>query len=414
MRTSIKILKHIFKKRIAASSLFLAITVSFIITVHLSAMFLLSVYQRQYATDNLKVKKLVHNMNEGITFILQNYEQFEYYKMHAVDLFGEQSDSILIEKHYWGWYDQVELTSIDALDSLHKTIVIGSAAVPREQRTAIYIANHSEVININSDSYIKGNIALPFRGYKSKVGLGMPTLPRLSASLSNAQLPVLREDRIKEFSSLLKLLKTNKDCVEPLLKRNQLTAYENIVDCSSQTIPQEGFNMPTILFSSTSLVINQGYLLSNVIIYAPSVIIKSGFKGDVQVFCTDSIIVEDNCILNYPSTLTLIKQLDDSHKSITIGQNCSIGGAIISIDEEPGFQKCQIRIGKQSIVHGTIYSMGMLENHAKIYGTIMSANVTDGTLVNDLGTIWIDATANPDIYGEPILFSTNKTYEFIK
>ena len=414
MKAELTKLKQFFKKRIAASSLFLAITVSFIITVNLSAMFLLSVYQRQYATDNLKVKKLVHNIDEGITFMLQNYEQFEYNKTYSVDLFGDQSDSVLLQKQYWGWYDQVGLTSIDALDSLHKTIVVGSAAVTKEQRTAIYIENHSEVININSDSYIKGSLVLPFSGYKSKRGLGVPSLPKLSASLSTSQLPVLREARVSEFSSILKLIKTNKVGVESLLKKNASATYENIFDCSTQPIPSEGFAKPTILYSSNRLIIDQVNALSNVIIYAPSVIVKSGFKGDVQVFCTDSIIVEDNCILNYPSTLTLIKQSNDYRKFISIGQNCRVSGAVISIDEAPGFQKSYIRIGQQTIIYGLVYCMGMLENHAKIYGTIMAGDITDGELVNDLGTIWIDATANPAIYGDPILFNTNKGYVFIK
>lgn len=406
-------LKQLLKKRIPASSLFLAITVSLIITVNLSGMFLLTLYQRQYATDNLNVKKLIHTIDEGITFILQNYGQLDYNKPYSVDLFGEQNDSLLLEKKYWGWYDQVNLTATDGSDSLHKRILVGSAAVSKGERIAIYIENRSEHININNDSYIKGKIILPFRGYKSKNGLGTPSLPHLEAELSATQLPLLREDRLKAFSTILKVIKENKSAVEMLLKNNNPLAIGKIIDCSKERIPAP-ISTPTIIYSSTALIIDKEYSLKDLIIYAPSVVIRSGFIGDVQIFCTDSIIVEDHCILNYPSALTLTKHANNSPKTIKIGQHCQVNGAVIAIDEAFGFERCRIRIGQYSIIYGTIYSMGMLENHAKIYGTIISSEVTDGTLINDIGTIWIDATAIPEIYGEPMLFAESKKYEFIR
>jgi hypothetical protein len=400
-------------KRTRASALFLAIIVSFIITVTLSAIFLLAIYQRQYASDNLKVKKLVHRIDEGITCVLQNYDQFDYKKSYEIDLFGDQTDSITFIKQYWGWYDRASIYASDITDSLQKTITIGVASLPKNMRIALFVANRAEHININNDSYIKGALVLPFKGYKSKAGLGLPILPHLPATASTSQLPPIREDRLKEFSVILRKLQTDKNSVQAFLNVNKSIAAENNIDCSNQQIPSEIKN-PTILYSSQTIVINQNNVLKNVIIYAPSVVIQSGFKGDLQVFCSDSILVEDNCTLNYPSTLTLIKQMNNSLKSIKVGQHCIVNGAIIAVDEAVGFERCFMRIGEQSVIRGTIYSSGMLENHAKIYGTIYANEITDGTLVNDAGTIWVDAQGISGVYGEPILFLSSKKYEFIK
>ena len=57
--------------------------------------------------------------------------------------------------------------------------------------------------------------------------------------------------------------------------------------------------------SSDSITIQSENLFKDVLIVAPKVRIKSAFRGSVQILATDTVIIEEGCKLEYPSSVIM-------------------------------------------------------------------------------------------------------------
>lgn len=100
------------------------------------------------------------------------------------------------------------------------------------------------------------------------------------------------------------------------------------------------------------------------IIIARKARIISGFRGSLQVFARDSIVVEDSVTLDFPSGLF-------SQTHVSIGDNSVINGYVIVTPSESIVTKSAYKQSKTACVRGLIHIGGAAQIQGIISGTAM-------------------------------------------
>lgn len=125
----------------------------------------------------------------------------------------------------------------------------------------------------------------------------------------------------------------------------------------------------TVLFAD-ELVISASSEINEAIIIARKVIIEEGFTGSMQLFCTDTVLVEKNVTLMYPSGIYVEAKIDSP--VVSLSGNSEINGYVIILgriqDEEllfPSYIQSET-----SILRGLLYVDGTTNIRGKIYGAI--------------------------------------------
>jgi len=124
------------------------------------------------------------------------------------------------------------------------------------------------------------------------------------------------------------------------------------------------------LFSDNEIYLNPSANLQNIIVVGRKIVLKSGFVGQIQVFASDTIVVEDNVKLLYPSNLTVIDS-KGNQKLIYLGKKSEIQGAVwIWNPATDNNNSLIIRIEPGAVVKGQIYSPGRIQLSGDVWGTL--------------------------------------------
>jgi hypothetical protein len=146
-----------------------------------------------------------------------------------------------------------------------------------------------------------------------------------------------------------------------------------------ETLSHISFNGNIILFSDTTVVIDQSAVLSNTLIFARYILVKAGFHGTCQLFATDSIRVEHDCVFNYPSCLGVLRfKASDFSTALRlfIGENTRVSGLVFTYDKNfTSSKQPYVELGKKVSVTGQVYSQGILalKNGIVINGSVFTS-----------------------------------------
>ena len=127
-----------------------------------------------------------------------------------------------------------------------------------------------------------------------------------------------------------------------------------------------------VLFSTKELEVDSTSQMTDIVLIAPRIIIKKGFKGEIQAFAIQSIIVEENCSLDYPSQLCVIQSEKNRYNPsdsliISIDKNSYVkGGILIKSSGLTSF----VRIENGAKAVGQVYCPGLVELMGEIEGTL--------------------------------------------
>ena len=123
-----------------------------------------------------------------------------------------------------------------------------------------------------------------------------------------------------------------------------------------------------VVQSSSAIVIGASCFLENVILIAPKVSFESGFKGVVQVIASDTVLLSDSVVLNYPSSICLLG--DATFPFVQLNPYSLIKG-IVFVDNKQltrGYNP-NIRIEKKAEIYGQVYCNGAVELKGNIKGS---------------------------------------------
>jgi hypothetical protein len=175
-----------------------------------------------------------------------------------------------------------------------------------------------------------------------------------------------------------------------------------------------------VIIQSDSLIeVDQTTTFSNVILIAPVIRIKRNVIGAFQAIASDSIIVEKNCTLLYPSALVLLKDKRvSSQNTITVMDSSVVNGVIFTLADSSDMEKSKVELGTQTIMNGVVYVQGYLSLKGKVNGSVLANYLlyqkTPSMFINYLVDAVINRNKLSPYYIGPEVFDNYKMRDLIQ
>ncbi len=367
-------------RKLKAHALFFTLIISLIIAMTCSAVIMLAYYHRSRVLQDRLQKRLCLNAESAIRLALATDQE-----NGVIDLYNEERDSVLIKRMPWGIFDVV---SVDAFSQHHhfsKAVQYGFPPKSSD-KTALYLADLNRPLSLCGKTTIKGDCYLPKAGAKrayieGKSYVGKQLLYGKQQD-SKPELPPLNKTWLSSIKDGLNgnfpfpTKPFNLDAEEENTKFSQsfldttclINGISEIADSISGNF---------IVHSSRPVFIDKQASLEHLIVFAPGIIVEDGFKGNLQLFATDSILIGKDVLLEYPSVAGLLKTTTtETQPFIRLGENSQLQGIAFTQQDAYDRMRTKLSIGSKAIVHGQVYTDGFLELKGSVYGKVECAKFT--------------------------------------
>jgi hypothetical protein len=341
-----------------AAALYIVIIVSLLIAVISASLLTIAFYYRLEVQKKIRMDKLMTNMESGTAILLS--EGFKTYDEDKIlDLYGDQKDSLILNKTRWGVFDLQILKSFELKDTLKRSFLSGNMF---KDQGAIYLADEDRPLSVSGNTQITGNGELPKAGLKQAYVDGRPyegkELIKGSIKPSGRELPPLDDELLKRIETYLKPMDGIPFDVKDSIS-NSFFNKELIYKLTSdqQEIGQVKIRGKIILVSDTTVKISSSAILEDVQIYARAIVIESGFKGSCQLFARDSIIIGRDCDFLYPSFAGVFKpDISQIQAKVSLDSASHFSGILLGHESKRTDLQTLVSLGKNTLINGEIYA----------------------------------------------------------
>ena len=376
------IIRSLFTKKLPSGALQLAVIISFIVIL-MCSFFIMQLYMSSRFVDEGQIlTRKIHNTSSVITktlakLSLQNEDFIEVYN----------KDSVHVQVKHWGVF-KIIAAEINGRYPVKQSYILG--IVPDTSK-AIYVANDDQYLAIAGKSIVKGKAFVPRLGirpeYIGSIGF-TGTFGKIEKS--DKDLPKVNEEFEKQIIALYNLLKqplgVNKDYTDSLCR----SFFDSTIIIQNPEYISPYIRGNIVIIDNRSIELDYKNDCKDIICIAPYIRIKSGFKGSLQAFATDSIIIDSDVILENPSFLCVYR--DELDRLVTpkiiIKEKAKVAGGIYFQVPELYKNYARVTIKEKAQVYGTIYSLNFVENQGEVFGTIYTkyffAKTTRGVYKNML------------------------------
>lgn len=370
---------------IKAGSLFYAIVISLIIAIVSSSLILFSYLSHiQFETFEIN-ERLQLNADSGLNLLLSKQSIVGINEKKIVDLYGQGNDSVELIRKSWGAYEIAISKAVFKNTSILRIAQTGYGQ-DTSKTYSLYLSDEDKPFAVCGKTQIKGTAFLPKAGVKrayieGQNFIGDKLIDGITKQ-SEKSLPKFNEELIEN--------------IQAIFSNKQLSETDSVVsingDLSVDSLKNSFLNNSLIFYSAGSLKISEGFYSGNiavvsdkqitisatanvhdVMIVAPRVIVEKGFKGNLQIFASDSVIIEKNVTLTYPSVIGLIRNNSSpSVAAIVLNENDTIMGNLFAYKKaEDVLKQSGLVLDEKSFVYGQIYSNGYADIKGEIYGSLM-------------------------------------------
>jgi len=359
-----------------ASALYIVIVIALVMAVICSSLIAAAYFYKLQYQKTSRYNQLKNNLESGINILLES--RSEIVPLKKIDLFHSENDTVILDYQPWGLYHVGISKAFIQQDTLARAFTIGSQ-IDSVQWSALYIIDEDRNISVSGKTSIKGTAYLPKAGIKEAyvnnqayqgdkrlvIGLKKTSkreLPALDVELLSQLEKQFKHDSNHGDTSLLKKDSVKQSFLNPTLNFDFGKKIKSINNRLEGNI---------IIRSDTTVIIEPTAHLKDILIYAKAIQVKRGFKGNCQLFATDSIQVEEDCKFTYPSVLGVFNfdSQAQGQRKLTLGDRTTVNGTITTYEEAKNDLVPVVSLDKAVIISGQIYSQGLL-------------NYQDGAFVN--------------------------------
>jgi hypothetical protein len=134
------------------------------------------------------------------------------------------------------------------------------------------------------------------------------------------------------------------------------------------------------------------------------VIFKKGFKGIVHVIAKDSIVTEDECEFNYPSSFCVYANIKPTTpltnvRGIFFGTHCKFKGGLLAANNKSQSSRMMIKFNKQCELIGNAYSANFTDAQGSLYGSIFCQTLLLQTPSGVYENHLLNSLIDPKTYG---------------
>lgn len=408
----------LINKKFKASSLSNAIYVCIMISILSACLVLISHYQNLLNIKLEFTEKLI-NVNEATSLLFsQNMGEKQYFNLYETDIFDNNILSIS-ERKKWGFYDIMNIKTIHGNDTLSKSYLTSKSG-SHDSNPILYLTDYDKVLKIGGESKIRG---------KSIVPLGSIDLSFTSNQIkNNVEISGLK---LKSKDKLPKLkVNTDIDVNKFELKSIESIVTKTIINSfSNETLVFDITGIPVlsgytikgniILFSNNNISISDDNAIEDILIIADKVKFASYFSGNAQIIAKKEVILEENTLLRYPSSI--YAENDTDSINIYLKSKAKLAGSIILDGKSyEGSLKRKLIIDNGAKVYGSVYNYGKTQLQGEIVGEIYTDRFFLKTKTQDYENIIVDGIISkenlPDGFVQlPLIDTLNiNRYEIIK
>nr|WP_315424092.1 hypothetical protein [uncultured Pedobacter sp.] len=351
-----------------AGALYFSIIVAFLIAVICASLIMLAAHYRGSYLKEMRMARLSRNMDSGIAYVLAENENTSD-SLKGLDLFGDQTDSVLIDKKKWGIFTLATVKSFVQADTLRRSFMMGLETT--NDALAVYLSDEDRPLSVSGDTRITGNVEVPKAGMRKSYVESRPysgdQLVYGKISDSKRTLGGLEKKWITEIEEKLDF---DPSALPTLTADDEQVSFftpAKEFDVSGLAKMNGSLSGHITLYSDTVVKISADAKLDNTVIYAKAIVVADGFKGNCQLFARDSITVGNNVVLSYPSVLGLVSQekMVDQAK-IVLGNDVLFNGIIFSYEPKRSALQTLVALGENTIVKGEVYVTGLLKLAKKV------------------------------------------------
>lgn len=357
---------------IKASALYIVIIIALVIAMLCASLVAVAYYFRAESQQKHRYEQLSDNLSSGINMLLTARDS-AFEKEKTFSLFSGGNDSLTLQRAAWGVYDICTVKAFMQKDTLYKSFTIASQ-IDSSKWATLYVPDQDLPLSVSGKTVITGDAFLPKAGIQqvyiaNNAYQGDKRIVTGKKMLSSKKLPPLDTLRLKRLSLYFNIkgdkFPANDSITASFLGLTKIFDFGN----QATTVKNESLKGNILLHADTTLVIDSTASLENILIFAPTIVVKSGFKGNCQLFATDSISVGARCQFAYPSALGIIrssKEKTSFQPKISLDTGSTLAGQIFSYQSAAKGLQPLITIGKADTIRGFIYSQGTLELKEKV------------------------------------------------
>jgi cytoskeletal protein CcmA (bactofilin family) len=368
---------------IKAGALLYALFLVLVISIISASFILINYYNSALVLQTLKKEALYRTVNSGIHYGLSFHQEIPINSTIDVDLFNDEKAIVSLGKKNWGAFYLLSSSATWRNKTVTKTVLIG-ANINEGENIALYLADQNKSLSLTGKTEITGSCYLPKLGVKrayieGKSFVGNKLINGTTFN-SNKSLPPINAELISEnqknfmpngspTDSLMDYeLFIEQDTILNSFSNKTLVLYSPISIAISNKVIEGNI----IIKSDQEITVNKSAIISNVILYAKRITLKANVEGNMQLFAQHSILIAENCQLNYPSVVALIGKGNASFsREIICSENVAIKGAVFLYNENfDRKNQAIVSIGKGAKITGQVYSSALLELKGEILGGV--------------------------------------------
>lgn len=415
-----------------ASSLFYAIVISVIIAI-VSSSFILFAYISHIDFETFQMNKRIHlNARSGLNLLLSEQSLVEPGQTVNIDLYGTGDDSVTLSRKRWGIYE-VHSSQARFKNNVANQMVLSGYLPDTNKLFSLYVSDNDKPIALCGNTKIKGTAYLPKAGVKrayiegqSYTGTEM-IYGNIKESKSSA--PKYNEQAVKNIQQLLAgVLNPEHDSIIAISKDLSGDSIQNsfanktLVFTSSNpiTISNGVYEGNIIIASARQIKVSATAQLKDVILLAPKIIFEKDVKGALQAFAGDSIIVNKNVSLHYPSVLGVLKDDDYSNTgAVVLTEKDTVMGLVfaLKVNDDP-LKQAMVSLQNDTYIYGTVYSNSFLQPQGEVRGNVIAEKIILSTpssvYENHLLNARIDVSARSKHYVGANLFEESTQKQVVK
>lgn len=405
--------------KLPGGALLVAITISFVLSLICGSMLMLAYYAKINTITQQQYRKASRNLQSAMIVAPAFATEQGMWK----DLYGEGTDSVWMQKKRWGIYEVVCVKAHSGLRELSSTALCGQA--PEQKELALMIPGQLNAVKVTGNTRIKGLCMVPRAGLDEVSINGQSfygNIPAKEDIKESQEFMKIDDDIIAYFKdplvkhTLRRTLPTlRSDSIYSVSYSDTLVMYKGGEVLNLENIQIKGC---MLLTADSLIVVNRGCVLSQVMLMAPRILFRSGFQGSLQAFASDSLVVQEQCRLDFPSALVLVSNGNNKHPSfVKIKNGAEVSGSILCLSSSgAGNQVPRIILEENSKVHGEVLCTGFTEPKGQIYGSLQSTKLicTQGIpQENLLMGAEIDGTKRSEYFAGAVLKKENKKSKVI-
>lgn len=290
-------------------------------------------------------------LGEELVLVIQNEETIRL----------KNGINLKVVKSEWGAFLKAKIEVEYKTSKKVKKLLIGNS---NKKKVVLNVVDGNRPITYSGNNNLIGDVKIPRKGF----------VKNDSREDSNAKLKIdgITTKSESIFSKLRVNWSSNKNEIKDIrnMSENVVNSFDNetILIQSDDDIELDNITLKgnIIVDIEGTIRINGNCKFEDIVIYANKIEIEKGFKGQLQIYALDEIIIEDSVKLEYPS---MIGTISENETRVSIGKGCEITSHIFIVnnnDDKNNF----LQIEEGTVIEGVINVEGSLDLKGSILGRV--------------------------------------------